>query len=87
MKKLGTYKEGRFNVTYDSDGTIWSVMPNPFQTEEQRKRWEELPDGYKFPEPDYTGVVRDTKLVIMDFGTTPPTILDIKDYVEDRSGT
>jgi len=75
--KLGTYKEDGFITTYYEDGTIWSCVQNPFNPVDN---WDELHEGYKFPEPDYKDVFSHCRIEIMDFGTSPPTILTIDEY-------
>lgn len=82
MKKLGTYKEDGMNVTYFSNGEVWSVMPNPLMTEEQFKEWNSLPNGYKFPEPDYSKMFRESKLEFIDFGQIPPKVLTVEEMKE-----
>lgn len=82
MSKLGTYKENGMNVTYYEDGSVWSLMPSPIMTEEQSKQWDNLPDGYKFPEPDYSRVITDSRLEFIDFGTTPPRVLTAEEVKE-----
>lgn len=80
--KLGTYKENGMNVTYFEDGSIWSVMPSSLMTEEQGKQWDSLPDGYKFPEPDYTKAFGEATLEIVDFGSSPPRVLTAEEITE-----
>lgn len=75
--KIGTYKEGNYITTYYGDGSIWQCMQNPFYP---IKNWDTLPEGYKFPEPDYVNPLSNCRLEIMDFSTTPPTILNVDEY-------
>lgn len=80
--KLGTYKEDDWNVTYYENGEVWSVMPNSFMTEEQFQEWDKLPNGHKFPEPTWEGVLEHVSFEILDFGQSPPRILTQQEIKE-----
>lgn len=75
--KLGTCKEDGMNVTYFEDGLVVSMMPSPFLTELQMEKFENLPNGHKYPEPDLSSMFKDSKWVMMDFSTDPVTITEL----------
>lgn len=77
--KIGTYKEGDYITTYYGDGTVWQCMQNPLCP---IKNWDDLPEGYKFPEPDYSSVFGESKLEFLDFGSTPPRVLTAEEVKE-----
>jgi len=80
--KLGTYKEDDWNVTYYENGEVWSTLPHPFMTEKQYAKWKALPDGYRFPDPEYQDPLSNHRIEIIDFGSTPPRVLTTEEIKE-----
>lgn len=37
--KTGSYKKGKYKITYMSDGTIWQTIPHPRDFGNDNSRW------------------------------------------------